>query len=218
MRLTTGLTACMILLSATLEAQAPAKESRNDWHKIEAFPRGEVIAVASDSGAVIRGRLLRADADSILIYAPRVDTANLKPIEQLSRHDPRWLAEVDRTALLIESSNLLISTEGISKKGVPIAAFDDVFATVARVHVVSVVQPKDERPAAWGTFAGAAAGGAAGWFTGLMIGLHDDGRCSPACGGRNLAIGTAWIGGPILGAALGHSIAKPREDLVIYRR
>jgi len=28
----------------------------------------------------------------------------------------------------------------------------------------------------------------------------------------------AWVGTPILGSVLGHRLAKPRADLVIYRR
>jgi hypothetical protein len=213
MRIKTLVAASLVVFSVTLRA-----DNENDWRRVERFARGEVVAVETRAGARFRGQLIRADADSILLYSPAVDSVKLKPIEQLIRRDARLLEDVDRVPLLIEDGDVRIAADGISRKGVHVAEFNELFSAIERDSVLSVVQPQAERPSAWGTVAGLAVGGAIGWASGIMIALRDDGRCSPSCGVRNLEVGVAWVGTPILGGVLGQRLLKPSGDLVIYRR
>ena len=205
--------ACMMVSGVALGA-----DSERDWRKVEQFTRGEEVVVTTNTGARFRGQLIRADASSMLLYSPAIDTVKLKAIELLIREDVRLLEEVDRVPLLIASADVRIGSDGISKKGVRVAEFSELFSVIDRATVESVVQAKADRVSPWGTVAGLAVGGAVGWASGIMIALHDDGRCSPHCTARNFEVGAAWVGTPILGGVLGRHLAKPRADLVIYRR
>lgn len=209
MRVVTVITACVIFLGVSLRA-----DGQNDWRKVEQFARGEVVAVATGAGAKIRGRLIRADADSVLLYAPTTGAAKLKRIEQLIQHDVRLLESVDRTPLLIEDADLRIGADGVTKKGVQIARFSEVFSVIARADVVTVVQPKDQRESSGATIAGVVIGGGLGLLGALRIALSDN-PCQPHC----MVVPEAIIlGGATLGGIAGRKIGKPQEDLVIYRR
>lgn len=211
MRIAMFVAAGLAVFTVTLGA-----DNENDWRRVERFPRGEAVTVTTSAGARLRGRLIRADEDSILLYSPAIDTIKLKPVEQLIRRDARLLEDVDRVPLLIEDGDVRIGADGISRKGVRVAEFNELFPVIERASVVSVVQPQSERSSAWGTATGLAIGGAAGWLSGMMIALRDDGRCD--CFTKNLEIGAAWFGTPILGGVLGHHLMKPSGDLVIFRR
>jgi hypothetical protein len=63
MRLVRITALCLIVVTATLGADA-----ENDWRRVEQFARGEVVAVTTHANMRIRGQLIRADDNSILLY------------------------------------------------------------------------------------------------------------------------------------------------------
>lgn len=209
MRFATVTTACVMFLGVTLGA-----DSQNDWRKVERFTRGGVIVVETTAGAKVRGQLIRADANSILLYAPAIDTAQLKPIEQLIRRDPRLLEDVDRRPLWLEDADLRISADDISRKGVHVAAFSEVFAVIAHADVASVVRPQDQRESYLSTIAGTAIGAGIGGLGALHM-LLSDNPCQPHC----LAVPAGlFFGSATLGGVIGRKAGKPHDDQVIYRR
>lgn len=201
------------LAAVPLAAQQPSQH----WSALERLPFGGIIAVREESGAVFRGRVLRADADSILLFAPKTVTPALKPVEKLINNGVRQIGHVDQRPVLFEESGLLVGVDGISINGTRVGAFDDVFHVTSRGAVVSVVRPKDQRHSVWGTVAGIAIGAGAGIVASAAILLSDD-PCQPNCGPVALKGYSLLVGGPILGGLAGRAIAKPRQDLVIYRR
>ena len=209
MRLATRITVCLFAFSVTLSA-----DSENDWRRVERFPRGQVVAVTTAAGARIRGQLLRADADSILLYSPAIGTVKLKPIEQLIRRDARRLEDVDRVPLLVEDGDVRIAADGVSRKGVRVAEFNDLFSVIPRADVVFVVQPKEQRESYGATIAGVLIGGGAGFLGALRIALSDH-PCQPQCLVRPAGV---FLGGATLGGIAGNRLGKPHSDLVIYRR
>jgi hypothetical protein len=212
MKLATTVLAIGFILSTTASYAQPV----GAWARVEKLAPGGVVVVTDDSGAVIRGRVLRADAKSILLYAPKVETKQLKPVERLARDRAELLSRVETVDIEIPDSGFRISVEGITRKGVLLAAFADVFHVTPRTSVVSVVRPKDQRHSALGIVAGAAIGGAAGWFSGFGIALGGEGH-GPSLG-RDLAIGAVLVGGPVLGGMAGNALTRPKNDRVIYRR
>ena len=208
---TTALTVGFALISSLANAQ-----SVGEWARVEKLAPGGVVVVTDDSGAVIRGHILRADADSILLYAPKIDTRKLKSIERLAADRADLLRRIDTVDLEMEDSGLRIGVEGITRKGVFLAAFSDVFHLASRNSVAAVVKPKDQRQSALGMVAGAAIGGAAGWFSGALIALGGEGRGSSP--GRGIAVGAVVVGGPVLGGMAGNALGRVKSDLVIYRR
>ena len=213
MKLTNAaLTLCLATAVAPLSAR-----TGTDWNDVERLSPGSIIVVADDSGAAVRGRLLRADADSILLYAPTIDSTPFRVLDQMSQQQPRLLSRVDSVSLDLPDSNLRVGIDGISKSGVRIASFGQVFRASKRSAIMSVVRPKDQRHSYRGTIAGIAIGAGVGLFSGVGIGLSES-PCQPHCGPREWAAGAAMAGGPILGGLIGHAISRPRQDAVIYRR
>jgi hypothetical protein len=208
----TLLTICLTLAGVTLRAQGIS-----DWNRIERLRAGEIILVTDDSGAAVRGRFLRADADSLLLYAPSTDMSQLKVLEQMSRQQPAVLSRVDLVAMDLPDAGIRVGTDGVWKNGTRVASFAQVFHLRPHSAIVSIARPQDQRHSYWGTLAGVGIGGAAGWFTGAGI-LLSDAPCQPHCGKRVAAAGAAMVGGPILGGVIGHALTKPRRDAVIYRR
>ena len=209
MRIVKVVAACLIVFGVTLSA-----DSENDWRRVERFARGEIVAVTTSNGARFRGQLIRADANSILLYSPGVDTVKLKPIEQLIRHDARLLEDVDRVALLIEDGDVRIGTDGISRKGIHVAEFTELFSVIARGDVVSVVRPKDQRESYLSIIAGVAIGAGAGGLGALHM-LLSDKPCQPHC----LVVPAGlFFGSATLGGIIGRNAGKPHDDQVIYRR
>jgi hypothetical protein len=209
MRLVRITALCLIVVTATLGADA-----ENDWRRVEQFARGELVAVTTHANMRIRGQLIRADDNSILLYSPTVHSVKLKPVGQLIRHDIRLLEDVDRTPLLLQDAGLLIGADGIRRNGVLIAEFSEVFSVVARAHVVSVVQPKEDRAPYGATIAGAVIGGGAGFLGAFYIAVGDA-PCQPHCLARPAGV---LLGGVALGGLIGHKLGKPANDLVIYRK
>lgn len=209
---TAALTTWLAMANATLSAQAP-----DSWRAVERLPLGAVIAVTDESGAIIRGRLLRADDTSIFLYAPTVDARQLKPIDEIISRDPRLLSHVDGSPTLLADSDIDIEHDAISRKGRRIAAFDEVFYLAAPSRVVSVVQPKDLRRSVGPILLGAVIGAGVGLGSAIHIALNDT-PCGKGCDGRAIGAGVALAGATLLGGALGDTIGRPKEDLVIYAR
>ena len=208
----TLLTICLSLAGVTLQAQGIT-----DWTRIERLRAGEIILLTDDSGAAVRGRVLRADADSLLLYAPSIDMAQLKVIEQMSRQQPALLSRVDRVSMDLPDAGVRVGTDGVWKNGARVASFAQVFHLRPRSAIVSIARPQDQRHSYLGTIAGVAVGGAIGLFSGVAI-IASDAPCQPHCGKRWAAGAASLAAGPILGGVIGHSLTKPRRDAVIYRR
>lgn len=208
---TTILALSLATASTPLAAQAWA-----DWNRVERLAPGSIVIVADESGAAVRGRLLRADADSILLYAPTADPGSLQLIEKMAREQPKLLSRVDRVGMDLPDARLHIAADGISKDGVRVASFGQVFHAGPRSAVVSVSKPKDQRHAYGATIAGVVIGGVAGLFGGAAILLSDE-QCQPNC--RSPLFGYAvTLGSPVLGGMIGDRLGRPREDLLIYHR
>jgi hypothetical protein len=206
------LTICLTLAGATLHAQAIS-----DWSRIERLRVGEIILVTDDSGSAVRGRFLRADADSLLLYAPATDMAQLEVIEQMSRQQPVLLSRVDLVVMNLPDAGVRIGLDGVWKNGTRVASFAQVFHLRSRSAIVSISRPQDQRHSYWGTLAGVAIGGAVGVLVGTAI-VASDAPCQPHCGKRWAAAGAATAGGPVLGGVIANTLTRPRRDTVIYRR
>lgn len=209
MRVVNVVAACVIVSGVTLSA-----DSQNDWRRVERLTRGDVFTVETTAGARVRGQLIRADADSLLLYAPAVETPQLKPIEQLIRRNASLLEEVGRQPLLLQDSGLRIGTGDVSRNGVHVAAFEEVFAVIARADVVSVVRPKDQRVSYLATIAGVAIGAGVGGL-GAFHFLFSDNPCQPHC---LIVPAGLFFGSATLGGVIGNNAGRPHDDEVIYRR
>lgn len=210
---TTGLlTAWFAIAGVTIHAQ-----NADPWSRVERLPLGETIIVTDGAGATIRGRLLRADATSILLYAPTIEDRALKAIARTVADSPQFLSRVDRIAVLLQDSDTYVGVTGISQRGRRIAAFDEVFHATIRSEVVTVALPHEQRQAIGPMIGGLVVGFGVGWFSAIRIGLSDS-PCQPNCQWRYFGMGASLVGGPLLGAVAGNALGKPHDDLVIYAR
>lgn len=209
-------TTAVLAIWLACASTALSAEAADQWSRVEQLPLGSVVSVTDDSGAVIRGRLLRADGKSLLLYSPTVDAGPLKPIDQTISRDPRLLSNVDGSPTLLAESGIDIEPTGISRRGKRLAAFDEVFYLATRPRVVSVTQPQDQRTSAGAILAGVAVGTAAGWATAAFL-ASSEARCGD-CSVRKMAIFGLAFGGPVAGGIAGNALGKPRNDVVIYTR
>ena len=197
-------------------APEPARTTgrpQDDWAQIARLRPGVEIALVVDGRPELqRGRLLRADADQIVVLNAATIGAGgaQRLLVDFASQSPAAIAKTNSVTTI---GVVRVAPDGVFVRGRKVAEHDDVVMTIPRPAVAQIT--RQHANLAHKTLA--AIGGAVGGFDGGgLVGA----AVQPACGCDDPGLLGAVIGAPI-GAALGGIFAprlvKPQTD-VIYRR